>query len=178
MAFTSLSKREKNIFIALIIIISVSAFYAVVLEPAVKKWSGMDSQIALRQVKLKKYLGAVRDLKEYSAEYKKYIAAIKKSGSDEEYMAFVSSQIEETARNSGVYIRALKPSAVKSDKLYKKFIVETELDSPVKDLAGFLYQLQSPERMLKVDSMSLIATSGGSDSVKARVFISTVLFKD
>jgi len=52
------------------------------------------------------------------------------------------------------------------------------LDSPVKDLAGFLYQLQSPERMLKVDSMSLIATSGGSDSVKARVFISTVLFKD
>lgn len=178
MVFSSLSKREKAIFIIACFLICISLFYHIILEPVVKKWSTLNSQIAAKEVRLKKAIRLLREYESIKREYQKYASLVKGNQSDEQQMAAVLLEVENLARKSNVYINALKPRTIKDADFYQKFVVELELDTTVRDLMGFFYQLQGSPQILKVESMEMNAKSSQKDSIKAYLLISKILFKD
>lgn len=178
MIFSSLSKREKIIFIISCVLICISISYRIILEPIVKKWFGLNNQIAAKQVKLKKDIKLLNRYESIKGEYQKYASLIKGPQSDEQQMAAVLSEIENLARKSNVYVSALKPRTIKDADFYQRFIVELELDTSVADLMKFFYHLQGSPQLLKVESMEINAKSGQKDSIKAYLVISKILFKE
>ena len=177
MIFSSLSKREKQIFLAAAIIISSSFFYRFVFEPVLKNWSELDSRIAAKKIKLQRCAKLIAGYQAGSAEYKNYAPAVNGVKSEEQELAEILSQIEEIARKSGVYPNVLKPNSVKDERLYKKFVAEAELDSAMKDLMKFFYQLENSSQMFKIESADINAKPDQKDTVKARLLISKILFK-
>jgi len=179
MMFSSISKREKNIIIAIIILAVFGVFWNFILEPCLKKWQDLDAQIAAKKVKLQKCVKSISDFQTKNAEYGKYASFVKGSKSDEQQLAVVLSEIDQLAKDSGVTLIILKPNSVKDVKIYKKFLAEAELDTTIKGLIKFLYQTENSNQMLKIENMDINATGQGQDSdIKVRVLISKILFKD
>ena len=202
MIFSSLSKREKTIFYISCLLIGSSLLYNFILEPFIKKWFNLDGELSIKEAKLQKWLKVANKYKYVDTEYKMYESLVKSSLSDEQEMAGILSEIEELASKSNVYINVLKPHAIKnmpfrsfgpvraserksnrtenldSDiNFYKKLVVEIELDTTVKDLTRFLYELQNSPKMLKIDRMEINAKFDQKDAIKSYLLISRVLFK-
>lgn len=179
MIFSSLSAREKIILSVTLFIASGSILYGAAIGPFIKKWSGLDSQLAAKKVKLQKSLKLLNRHEFIGAEYKKYRHLIKPSGiSDEQQMASLLSGTEAIARKSGVYISVLKPQIVKDMPACQKFIAEVELDASMPDLIRFLYEIENSVDLLKVESVDINAKSEQKGLVKVRLFISKISFKD
>ena len=177
MIFSSLSAREKIILAVTLFIASGSIIYGAAIAPFVKKWSGLDSQIIAKKVKLQKGLKLLNRHEFIRSEYKKYRHLIRPSGvSDEQQMASLLSGIEAIARKSGVYINALKPQIVKNAPSCQKFIAEVELDTTMAELTRFLYEIENSADLLKVEGMDINSKSEQKGSVKTRLFISKISF--
>jgi len=176
MIFSSLSKREKLILIAVGLLLCISILWGLVVDPFVKKWFDLNNQIRVKEVKLEKYIRLLDKYETVKSEYKKYSSLVKGRQTDEKYMAGILSEIEEIARKSNAYISVLKPNIVKSTSFYQKFIVEVELDTTMEDLTKFFYQLQRSPSILKVDSMEMAARSDQKGTIKCRLLISRILF--
>lgn len=156
----------------------ISIFYRLVLETVIKKWLNLDTQIIAKQVKLQKDTRLLNKYEFLREDYKKYAALVKGPLTDEQEMANMLSQIEETARKSNVFVSALKPQPVKETASYQRFMVEADIDAAVKDLTAFLYELQNSPKIFKVETMEIKAKPGQGDSVKSHLIISRILFAE
>ena len=177
MIFSSLSKRERLIFIFTFIFITLALLYCNAAEPLIKKWINLDRQIAIAELKLQKDLKLLSKSEEVNSLYKKYAFLKSTSLSDEQQMAALLSEIEEIARTAGVHINSLKPKTMKETSLYEKFAVEAELSASMVKLINFFYNLQSSQKILKAESMQISAKRNEPGSVKCRVIISSLLFQ-
>ena len=178
MIFSLLLKREKKIILAVLIILLCIILYGFVLEPAFKGWVQLDNSISAKKIKLHKYVKLTAGLKAKNSEYRKYAPADKNTKSEEQELSVLLSNVEELARKSNVYLDILKPVSVKDEKLYKKFLVEAELETAMNDLMGFFYEIENSPLMLKVETVDMAAKPGQKDIIKVRLLISKILFKE
>lgn len=177
MIFSSMSKREKIILAVACAAICASIFYNFVFDPFIKKWLTIDTRIVAKQVKLQKDIKILSRQQYIKKEYQNYAPLTKGSRSDDQHMADILSEIEGLGRKTNVYITVLKPQAIKETGLCKKFTAAVELDTTVKDLAAFFYEVGNSAKILKIDSAEIIAKPGQKDSIKAYLLISSILFE-
>jgi len=176
MIFSSLSKRERAVLFLSLGVIAAAFIYNFVLEPFVNKWADLSGQISAKNAKLEKYIRLISRAQDYSEEYNRYALPAEGAKSDEEQIALVLSFVESAARKTNVYINSMKPGSVKDKKFYKIFLIEADIEAPVKSLAAFLYDIENSPKMLKVKSIDINAKSAPANGVKTRVLISNILF--
>ena len=174
MIFSSLSKRERVILYLVAVFLSTALVYNFALVPLIKKWSDMDKEIFAKKIKLGKYIKLISGMRYYSDEYSRYAPQAGAEKSDEEQISSVLSFVETAAVKNNVYITSLKPGPAKSEKFYKNFLVEAQIEAGINDLAGFLYEIENSSRLLRVKSLDINARQGQDNSVKGRVLISNI----
>jgi|GEM_PF-1206917 len=177
MVFTLLLKREKKVFLAVVAVLACILFYGFVLEPAFKSWVQLNDLICAKKIKLHKYVKLIAGFQAKNSQYQKYVSKDKTTKSDEGELSALLSGIEELARKSNVYPDALKPVSVKDENLYKKFLVEAEFDTAMKDLMGFFYEIENSPEIFKVETVDITAKQDQKDIMKVRLLISKILFK-
>jgi len=176
MAIPHLSKRERLILTLCIGIIALSILYAFVLEPFVNMWSGLNSEIESARLKLKKSTEILKRRREIAERYKNLSGYIKpQSGSDEEEIAQLLSEIEKLANTSNVRITDIKPKAARRSGYYKIYVVEVESEGNISTFTKFIYEIQNSPQLLKVKKLSLNMKGITDNLLKADILITKIL---
>jgi Tfp pilus assembly protein PilO len=173
--FTRMSVREKaGIAIAAIavFIVFVDRF---IVDPMTARMNQISREIKASEGDLRVAMELVKQKGAVSAEYKKYSAYVRKSGSDEEEQTKMLGEIEELARKSGVSIASMKPVAPKTVDFHKRYEVELEVDGEMEPVINFLYQLSNSPQLLRTERMSLNPKEKDSSIVKSKINVTKVV---
>ena len=150
-----LTVREKKIFAWVIALLVIVIGYHGVWRPMMAKLSDLDDEIFSMQLKIRKAKIFLRQKDEVMEESKKYPNLSRMdAGSDEEEIARLLNFIEQTARKLGVSLSDVKPQAVQSDKMSKRYLVELNAESGLKELASFVYELEHSPDILKIEQVN------------------------
>jgi len=175
MILSKFSKRERLIFIATVVIISVSALSTFVLEPLVRNFKEINRQITSKRLKLTKAQRLMKIKEKVNKRFEDLAPKLMSKGSQEEEMAKLLSEIEALARKSNTRISGIKPTAIKEFSFYKKFTVEIDSETSVENLVKLLYELRQSPQVLKVERLQMDAKSGGRDLLKVTLRVNKIL---
>ena len=150
-----LTQREKTILAWVIALLVMVIGYHGIWRPMTSKLNELDEGIFAMQLKIRKAKTLLRQKDEVLEESKKYPNLSRmEAGSDEEEIARLLNFIEQTARKLGVSLSDVKPQAVQSDKMSKRFLVELNAESGLKELASFVYELEHSAEILKIEQVN------------------------
>ena len=167
-----LTLREKKIFAWVVALLVLVIGYHGVWRPMMAKLGTLDEEIFSLQLKIRKAKIFLRQKDEVLEESKKYPNLSRmNAGSDEEEIARLLNFIEQTARKFGVSLSDVKPQAVQSDKMSKRYIVELNAESGLKELSQFVYELEHSSDILKIEQVN----TGPKDEKSALLLRSAIL---
>ncbi len=167
-----LTLREKKILGWVITLLMVVLGYHGVWRPLTAKLGGLDDEIFAMQLKIRKARTLLRQRDEVLEEAKKYPNLSRmEAGSDEEEIARLLNFIEQTARKLGVSLSDVKPQAVQSDKMSKRYLVELNAESGLHELAEFVYDLEHSTELLKIEQVN----TGPKDEKNASILRSALI---
>ena len=150
-----LTPREKTILAWVIGLLVMMIGYHGVWRPMTAKLADLDGEIFSMQLKIRKAKTFLRQKDEVLEESKKYPnLSHMEAGSDEEEIARLLNFIEQTARKLGVSLSDVKPQAVQSDKVSKRYLVELSGESGLKELASFVYEIEHSPEVLKIEQVN------------------------
>jgi O-succinylbenzoate synthase len=175
---TNLSSREKYIFYLTLTVIFLTLTYKFIFEPLNEKWSQLNSQILAKQIELKRRIQYLQQEEKVKQIYQKYAEKARMSGSEEEEMAVLLSEMEKNSSATKIHIVNIKPRPIKDLSICKKYILEMNCEATMEDYIKFIYNLQKSTQLIRVEKIKL--TSQGKDSplLKARIVISKLLIAD
>jgi Tfp pilus assembly protein PilO len=174
--FLRLSKRERLLFILTILVVGGLAAYIFVVEPAYKRWAGMEDEIETANTRLLKNLKLLANKEHLEKEFNKYKEYIQKGGQDEEEVAAILKEIEATAASCGVNLTSIKPKGTKALKEYRKFTVEVAGEARLNQFLKFIYDLEGSKKLLKVERLILTLKNAQSDTLRGTLIIRKISF--
>lgn len=174
MILRKLSLREKRLLFSTIVVLFFFVSYALLLEPAIKRYREINQEIALKEANLKRALLMIEKKKEIRNQYEKYAGHIQMRGSDEEEMGKLLKDIESLSAGL-ISFSSVRPRSVKDLDFYKQFVVEAECKAGIKPLTEFIYQLEHSSKMLKIIRLRINTKEGGTAPLQASMLISKIL---
>lgn len=175
MLLSHLSKREKSIALAVLVLALIFLFYNFILDPAFRKISSLNIKITAQEAKLKKNIKVLSQETRVVEQYKQYADLLRLKTSEEQAMAKLLSEIEAVAQGINIRILDMKPQKIKTMDFYKNFSVVLIIDGQLKDVTRFLYSLQNLPQLIRVDKLQLEKESAYQPELKASLQVSKVL---
>jgi hypothetical protein len=175
----NLSSRERNIFYLTLTIIFFVLSYKIIFEPWSEKWSQLNSQILTKQIELKKRIQYLRQEGKIKQIYGKYVEYAGISGSPEEEMATLLTEVERKASAAEIHIVNINPKPAKELDVCKKYILEMNCEATMESYIKFIYNLQKSAQLIRVEKIKLTtAHSKDRPLLKARIVISKLTLTD
>jgi len=175
MFFSRISKREKYILYASIVVVLFVLIDRAVLSPVTRVLGSLDKQISAQEGEMEKSVRILNSEDSIVAEYRKTAQNLKKTSSNEEEISVLSSEIEELARKTSVLIKNIKPLSLEESDLYVKYKIDVEAESEMPYLMDFMYQLEKSPQLIKVDKITLSPQKKNSPVLKASFVVSKSL---
>jgi hypothetical protein len=173
--FAKMSAREKaGIAVAAIVVLVVFVDRFIV-NPMSARMHRLNREIKASENDLRLDTGLAGQKDAVSAEYGKYSAYVRKSGSDEEEQTKMLSEIEELERKSGVSPANMKSLAPKTVDFWKKYEVELEVEGEMEQVVNFLYLLNSSPQLLRSEKVTLSPRDRDSTAVRAKLNVTKVV---
>ena len=171
------TKRELVTFIICIILVVIYGSYIGIVRPLREKISSLDDDFESQQKKLRKNLKIIEKAKAMNRQYDQYLSQLKQSGSNEQVMASILSEIEQVAGQLGLKITDLKPKRVKREEYYNLFSVNLTIDSDLNEILQFIYTLQGEPHFFRVDEFTFEkgAQRNSGQALKTRFVLSRIL---
>jgi len=170
-----ITKKERFIgIIAACVILAAIAdkfFY----QPIRDKFSDMSKKIFVEEKKVSANLRNVAQKDIILDEYKKLSAYVAPMGTDEEEISRFLSIIEETARNTNVYVSGMKPQPTAKIDFYKRYVVELDIEASAERLMDFLYRLESLNQLINVEELQLTTKNESPKMLKIRLLVTRIL---
>jgi Tfp pilus assembly protein PilO len=174
MLLRNLSKREKFVLSICILLVSVHLGFKFVFLPISNKINNLNNEISKKEIKLKRSYKTLNRQEAVQEAYKRYSDYMKQKETDEQEMSTLLSEIESISKEIDIHISDMKPSRVKVIDFCKKFSVELEAEGFLEDLTKFVYTLQSPPHLLKVERLRLERRSIRTNKLKTFMLISRI----
>ena len=173
-----LSRKEKGIFIACLLLIFIYAGYHFIFKPLQENTATVENQIELKEKRLRNNLRIVRKERIVDEEYDQYSSYLKQKASEEQEMAAILSQIESVANEVNIRIADMKPKKVKRVDFYNNFSVTLTIEGELKTIIRFLYTLQNIPHLFKIDEIYLERSSIRTTEIRCRLILSKPLISD
>lgn len=170
-----LSAREKMILVVCLLVVAFYIIYYFGYQWVKEEMRSQQGNILQGQKDLKKYAYAVREEKIVEQKLKNYMAVLKQSGSDEQEMTKVLSDIEAVAENAGIKIINMEPGKIKRINFYNYFPVDVQTEGSLKKICEFLYALESKANHFYVDEVRIEKYAARADNLKCQLVVSRLL---
>ncbi|MCA9402163.1 MAG: type 4a pilus biogenesis protein PilO [Candidatus Omnitrophica bacterium] len=171
----TLSKRERNLFVATIILGAVYLSYQFIVVPMRRRQEAAEDQIvAQRQLLNEKRRVIARGMAK-TTNYEYYQNLFRQEGRHEQVMSGVVKEIEEVAKNFDVRIASLQPQRVNENKFYNEFSVSLNITTDFVNSVNFLYHLQKQPYMFTVNEFYYDKKARRSQEISIRLILSKVL---
>lgn len=175
MIFSHFTKRERNLFYFVIILILIWISHVFVIKPVVIKWKEINNKIETNSLKLERNQKMIVRREKIQRDYNSHASSVRMAGSEEEEMAKFLTEIESLARSSSVYISDIKPRPVKKVNFYKKYFVELDAEGDINQVSKFIYDIQNSPQLLKIDKFALGTKGAGTNLLKCHLLVSKIL---
>ena len=173
-----LSRREKSIFIACLLLVFIYTSYHFIFKPLQENTATVKNQIELKEKRLRNNLRIVRKERIVDEEYDQYSSYLKQKASEEQEMAAILSQIESAANEVNIRIADMKPKKVKKVDFYNNFSVTLTIEGELQTIIRFLYTLENIPHLFKIDEIYLERSSIRTTEIKCRLILSKPLIPD
>ena len=171
------SQREKFLFGATFLAMSVGMLYAGIYLPIHNQSVSLRERIDLAETQLQKTERTIYRGKFTQEEYQTLLEYFKQSSSDEQEMSSMLSQIESAARGIDMRIVDMKPRRPKLNDLYNQFLINLEIDGELVSVTEFIHKLQSSPYLFHIDEMRLNKPSPQMPELKCQVTLSKILIR-
>lgn len=175
MFWDKLSQKEKVGLSVAFAFLGLAFLDRLLISPLRARFQRLNLQITTAEKELGGDLRNIKQKEFIQEEYEKYHKYIQRSGSDEEEVAQILGEIESLARNSSVYLVDMKPRKPQEIDFYKEYTVEIEAEGRMESLVKFMYQMNTSQQLLRVESLRLSQTKSESTVLKASMLITKVL---
>ena len=160
----SFSKRERYIFIIILITALSAVAYNFIIGPFFKRWAEIDNEIIIKKTAIRKDLRLLKDRDLIVKEYDTYASSIKG-------MSGVLGYIEDKSVSLGIRTANIKPRPVIQKVLYKEYIIELQIEGSFVDLNRFISELVKPPLFITVKKFDL-RTRKASSLLKGTLILS------
>ncbi len=168
---STLQKREKTILVITLLLSGLFVLDKFVVSNMLSSWSRLNSDIDTQEALLKRDRHILSQKNQIVEEYKDYALTLVANLESADAMTPFLKEIEKLARRSRVKIKDMKPLSSQDQKQEQETAVSVVTESPWRNLAKFVYQLQNSPQMLQVKKANLHAKTEGSTRMTARLLI-------
>lgn len=168
-----LSKRERRIFYITVFVIAFFLFFKFVFEGMLKLNAHLNQELHSKQIQLRR-AGQITKKGSVQKDYEALISALKAKGSPEEEMARLFSEIDKTAKLSGVNVLNIRPQEIEDKKFYRRFAVDLRLEGENRNITQFVFYLESSPLLLRIDKFNLTARSAQRGFLDCELSLSRV----
>lgn len=173
--FSKMSLRTKAWLAVAAVFVFLAFVDRLILDPTTVRLHQLDQEIKTDEGQLAQYLRYMNQRDPVTAEYKKYSAYVRKSGSDEEEQTKISGEIEALARKTNVSIANMKSLAPRTVDFYKRYEVELEAEGEMESLTNFLYQISNSPQLLRTEKVRFNLKEKDSTVVKGYLTVTKVV---
>ena len=170
-----MSKREKMVFYAAALVISLVFLDRLMLGPILSKIQYLDEQVKQEETTVKNILRFMSQKDKIMREVQKYESVSSTSRSQEEDISLLLKEIENIAGKSSVYIVDIKPKGMQTGEFYNQYIVDVSCEAQMEQLLAFMYAVETSVKMLKIDKYSITPKTRGSRTTVCRMTISKLI---
>jgi len=173
----NMSKRERYIALAAFLCVFLTAFYNFFLDPVLREWQALNSEIAIKTSALTNDLKMISERKSIEANYSKFEKYIKSGqGGEEESSAEVLSYLENLSRADSCLILNIKPLGTKDAGAYKEILIDLSSEGSISQFTKFLYDIENTKDMiLKIRHFVLTSKAGQEGSLKGSLLVSKII---
>lgn len=165
---SSLSKREKYIFILTVVVVISALAYNFILGPSFKKWHSLNSEIAIEKARIRKGLRLLETQNTIINEYNTYATSL---GNISEILSYIESQTEAL----GIKTANIRPMPVVQKGLYKEYIIELQIEGEFSDINKFVSLLIKPPIFITVEKFDFRRTEKTSSYLKGTLILSKLI---
>ncbi|OIO36597.1 MAG: hypothetical protein AUJ74_01845 [Candidatus Omnitrophica bacterium CG1_02_44_16] len=177
MAYLSrLNKREKFVFYAAVVFISIALVDRLIVGPIVSRMRLLDEKIKIQKELIKKNARIVSEKDRVLAAVKDYAIFSRKAQTSDEEVAFLLGEVEKMARKTSLYVVDMKPMGMEEDAISRKYSVDLNCEAQMEQIMGFMYAVESSDRLLVVETFNISPKSKDSSIAKCNMRISNVIF--
>ena len=170
-----LNQREKNTAIVTFLAVLIYGGYTFVYQPLKSELESMDQQISIQQEKKENNLVKIKEGQGLEEKYKSYIEEYKQSGTNEQVMSSLISEIENVAGQLNLHISDLKPQRVAKEEYWNNFSISVTLESSLSDAMHFLYILQDNKHLFRVEELRLEQARREEKQMRTSLVVSRIL---
>lgn len=167
-----LSKREKFVLYGAVFFVSLVFLDRLVLGSILSKIKLLNKEIQSQEATIKKSLHILVQKDRIKKEANKYASFVTPAQSQEEEIVFFLKGIEELANKCSVYVIDIKSVGLAEEGIFKKYLVRLNCEAQMEQLTALFYELESSNRMLKIEKYDIRPKTQGSSIVRCTVSIS------
>lgn len=172
---SKLPKKEKKLFYAAVIFISLALFDLLIVSPIFSKMKLLDQEIRDKSSGIKKYSHILSQKDRILAERDKYNSFLVSMKSEDEEITSLLKEIETMAEKSSVYLIDMKPVEVKGTGEQSKYLVSLNCEAQIEPLITFMYSIENSAGLLTIDKYEMSPKSKESSIVKCSMSISKIV---
>jgi len=169
-----LSKRERSIAIATVAMLAAVVFYVLVIDPELTERANQSVDIDKAQLALKD--GAVAQTRSLSVapRWKQLVAGPLKTNNSDAASQLLPS-IDKWAKESGMTALSItQPERIEKEKDFSKFTFRATAKSNAKQLAAFMYRIQTATIPVRISDLTVTAPKEGTDELQVQIGITTI----
>ena len=170
-----LSGREKTVFSAAILIVSLTALDRLVVFPIFSKMDELTAEIGEKESGIKKCLHILAHKDRILAAGIKYKTFIKSARSVEEEMTTFLKEIENLASQNSIYLVDMKPGGVEEKAETKKYVPNLNCESQLEQLVEFMYSIERSDKLLTIERYKINPKSKESSVARTSISISKMV---
>lgn len=164
----NLTNREKNIFIASVVVIITAVSFNFIIEPFIKKWRGLNNEILIQETKMKKGLKLFKDKDLIIREYSAYALGVNDASK-------LLGYIERQAVSTGIKTGNIRPRPLLHKGFYEECIIELQIEGGFEAIDTFISNLSKSPIFIVVKEFDLRAASGTSSYFTGTLILSKII---
>jgi Tfp pilus assembly protein PilO len=171
-----LNKRERLVFYGAAIFISLAFIDRLVVGPVFSKMKTLDDRIGQESELIRKNARIAAEKGRVAAVSSQMSAYSRKTGTQEEEVAYLLGEVEKLARKTSLYIVDMKPLGVSEDSVSRKYSVDLNCEAQMEQIMSFMYEVENSSVLFFVESFNITPKSSDSSIAKCNMRISSVVF--
>lgn len=149
-----LNKREKILFEIAIAAIIFGFVFNIFLWPVLNKNYILNKEIGLTRIKLKRYLGLLKQKDYLENKYRDFSAI---SGTREDATLAGLSELEGIAKASDIRIIDIRPQTQKGSGLHQENLIDFRTEGTMESYIRFIYTIENSPSLLRIKKFQLNA---------------------
>lgn len=168
-----LTKNEKILVSAIVILVFILVFNLLIINPLREKLSKAEQDVTRLQLLHRKYIGLESQRDAITAAYMQVDRYLSLKGTDDEKMTLILSRIESEARKAGLIIIDMKSDTSKSKtkSLTPVFRIRLNAEADMPKIVAFIYGLENTDIFLKVDRVTISVKDEETGAMKLEAII-------